>query len=62
MYYSGVSLLLQYEQAYDWKNFLRLLAKLKKAYFSGIAQIKLPFIRSDTVFPLFGVKDPYRPV
>ena len=44
------------------KKILRLTAKLKKAYFSGIAQIKLAYIVSGTVFRLFGVKDPYRPV
>ena len=49
-------------QACDWKKILKLTAKLKKAYFSGIAQIKLAYIVSGTVFRLFGVKDPYRPV
>ena len=44
------------------KKNLKLTAKLKKAYFSSIAQTKLAYIVSGTVFRLFGVKDPYRPV
>ena len=44
------------------KKVLRLTAKLKKAYFSGIAEIKLAYIVSGTVSRLFEVKDPYRPI
>ena len=44
------------------KKILKLTAKLKKAYFSGIAQIELAYIVSETVPHLFEVKDPYRPV
>ena len=35
------------------KIFLKLAAKLKKAYFTGRAQITLAFIISGTVFCLF---------
>ena len=48
--------------ACDWKNCLKLTARLRKAYFSGIAQINLAFINSGTVFRLLEIKDPYRPV
>ena len=41
----------------DWKKILKLTAKLKKAYFSATAQIKLAFINSCTVFRRFEVKD-----
>ena len=35
-------------QACDWKNFLKLTVKLKKAYVSGIGQIKLAYIVGGT--------------
>ena len=54
--------LLLNHQACDWKKILKLTGKLKKACFSGIAQIKLAYIVSGTVFRLYGVKDPYRQV
>ena len=44
-------------QACDWKKILKLIAKLKNAYFSATAQIKLAFINSCTVFRRFEVKD-----
>ena len=49
-------------QACDWKKILKLTAKLKKAYFSGIAQITLAYMICGTVFRLFEVKHLYRPV
>ena len=49
-------------QACNWKKILKLTAKLENAYFSGIAQIELAYIVSDTVSNLFEVKDPHRPV
>ena len=45
-----------------FKKKLRLTAELEEAYYSGIAQIKLACIVSDTVFHIFQVEDPYKPV